>query len=271
VTYSFDKFELSVQFEPGCGEMIRILKYHGRVVQGLTRIHLKILELLIKNRGSSVTREEFRSFVWCGRALMPNTLHKTVGDLKNILKPLEANLIDRGYQHAYKLNQKMQVNVKEGGGRAIQPVLHTIPFTLKDGRLWERIDKLSQEPLEKQVDELTGVGDAEALRLLQEHCDCHRVSVKPALPAAHFQFEDDSGKNRLEDHDVFWIGNPFNRNHCLRDLLAKREDWISPLKCSFDSVRSEQRDKHRVRWPGHGKPMEIPSWGDSPFQAVLRS
>jgi hypothetical protein len=141
-------------------------------------------------------------------------------------------------------------------GMPVIPVIHSLllvrrgtpPVPATKG-VWYREIQHEEERLtgEHFCRDLTGWGDAEALRLVDRYCTTTGRELKPVLRASRFKSE------RLDDANCLWIGSPFNRAHDLRDHLLAPAWWKSETQCRFDHKKRSAGLELIVKWPDKGK------------------
>lgn len=130
------------------------------------------------------------------------------------------------------------------GDGKITPVLHT-PSLIKqpDGTYIEVWDQSHLEG--REFFDLTGHGEAEALRLLAVFCaGVNRRLESSAIPRMT------NVEKALEDGNLVWFGSCFNPLHGLRQILDNEDFWRSgPPSCILEGFS----DHVEVSYPGTPK------------------
>jgi hypothetical protein len=116
-----------------------------------------------------------------------------------------------------------------GSKGVIYPVVHTLSLIKQEDGLyreaWNRNDHGKNEIF---YGDLTGYGEGEAVRLLQESCQPLDIDVKSSRPAT------EAGIDLLLRSNVAWFGSPFNESHHFYEHMNDLDKWQSAPRCTFE-------------------------------------
>jgi hypothetical protein len=120
-----------------------------------------------------------------------------------------------------------------GPKKIICPVVHTLSLIKQeDGSYREAWKPDDHDKSDFFYSDLTGYGEAEGLRLLEQICQPLGILLEPSIPAKQV------GIDFLLRTNVCWLGSPFNETHCFYARMRDLELWASAPKCLFEGMKN---------------------------------
>jgi len=129
----------------------------------------------------------------------------------------------------------------------LSPVLHTLALIKQPNGSYREATEPDQHRIGKvNYADLTGYGEAEALRRLHTFCHALGIHLEQCLPA-HL-----AGDDLFRKSNVCWLGSPFNPSHPFHRHMYDLELWDAEPKCQFVSIHNAL-EVHYPDLRTHGK------------------